>query len=141
MLLQKKGHYVQAINYPTVPVGEEKLRLAPTPHHTVSMINTLVQDMVDIWHEKNLPLRGMECPPVGYVANNTRVCTCRVPMRQFFTENYLIAIFLAFYFVRRNVHFARNLCYSTGANRGYKTSTRRWITVCHFVAHYRIVPR
>ncbi|KAK7582654.1 hypothetical protein V9T40_014099 [Parthenolecanium corni] len=65
MLLQKKGHYVQAINYPTVPVGEEKLRLAPTPHHTVSMINTLVQDMVDIWHEKNLPLRGMECPPVG----------------------------------------------------------------------------
>ena len=33
-LIKKYGHYIQAINYPTVPRGEEKLRLAPTPHHS-----------------------------------------------------------------------------------------------------------
>lgn len=29
VLIQKYGHYVQAINYPTVPRGQEKLRIAP----------------------------------------------------------------------------------------------------------------
>ncbi|GLH14297.1 uncharacterized protein GBIM_18662 [Gryllus bimaculatus] len=47
MLLRTHGHYIQSINYPTVPVGEEKLRLAPTPHHTKPMMNKLVNDMLD----------------------------------------------------------------------------------------------
>ncbi len=64
-LLRDKGHYVQAINYPTVPVGEEKLRLAPTPHHTFEMMDHLVHDMVALWREKKLTLKGMECPAVG----------------------------------------------------------------------------
>lgn len=62
-LLREKGHYVQAINYPTVPIGEEKLRLAPTPHHTVEMMDVLVADMVSVWKEKNLPLKGLMCTP------------------------------------------------------------------------------
>lgn len=48
VLLRDYGHYVQAINYPTVPKGEEKLRLAPTPFHTSAMIDILVRDMVAV---------------------------------------------------------------------------------------------
>ncbi|XP_046596810.1 5-aminolevulinate synthase, erythroid-specific, mitochondrial isoform X1 [Neodiprion lecontei] len=54
-LLREKGHYVQAINYPTVAKGEEKLRLAPTPFHTKFMMNNLVRDIVDVWRDLGLP--------------------------------------------------------------------------------------
>jgi 7-keto-8-aminopelargonate synthetase-like enzyme len=56
LLLQEFGHYMQAINYPTVPVGQEKLRLAPTPHHTKRMMDKLVTDMLEIWTRLDLPL-------------------------------------------------------------------------------------
>jgi len=55
-LLRRHGHYVQAINYPTVPRGEEKLRLAPTPHHNQDMIDGFIRDLVDIWTDVGLPL-------------------------------------------------------------------------------------
>ena len=42
MLLQEYNIYVQPINYPTVDVGTERLRFAPTPFHTDSMIEDLV---------------------------------------------------------------------------------------------------
>lgn len=53
-LLRNKGHYVQAINYPTVPKGEEKLRLAPTPKHTQAMMDKFMQDMLDVFHQLNI---------------------------------------------------------------------------------------
>jgi len=53
-LLRDKGHYVQAINYPTVPKGEEKLRLAPTPKHTQAMMDKFMRDTLDVFHQLNI---------------------------------------------------------------------------------------
>ncbi|XP_066152756.1 5-aminolevulinate synthase, erythroid-specific, mitochondrial isoform X1 [Euwallacea fornicatus] len=60
-LLSEKGHYIQAINYPTVARGQEKLRLAPTPHHTKEMMDLLVKDLKEVWERLELPFTGMQC--------------------------------------------------------------------------------
>lgn len=64
LLIQEFGHYVQAINYPTVARGEEKLRLAPTPYHTPEMVDQLVADMKIIWKKVGLELKVKSCPEV-----------------------------------------------------------------------------
>ncbi|CAH1153709.1 unnamed protein product [Phaedon cochleariae] len=60
-LLKEKGHYIQAINYPTVAKGQEKLRLAPTPHHTRELMDKLVNDLKEVWNELKLPFTGQQC--------------------------------------------------------------------------------
>ena len=51
MLLQKYQIYVQSINYPTVPVGQERLRITPTPGHTKEFRDHLVEAVDAIWNE------------------------------------------------------------------------------------------
>lgn len=52
--LMKRGHYVQAINYPTVARGEERLRFAPGPYHTPEMIDGLIKALIEAFHENNI---------------------------------------------------------------------------------------
>lgn len=56
-LIQNYGHYVQAINFPTVPRGQEKLRIAPTPHHTEEMMDQFTEDLTKMWLSLGLPLK------------------------------------------------------------------------------------
>lgn len=48
-LLNDHNIYVQAINYPTVDVGTERLRFAPTPLHDDGMIEDLVEALKDVF--------------------------------------------------------------------------------------------
>ena len=52
-LLNDYNIYAQPINYPTVDVGTERLRFAPTPYHDNGMIDHLVQALVYVFNHTN----------------------------------------------------------------------------------------
>jgi len=74
-LMSTHGVYLQPINYPTVPRGEELLRIAPTPHHDVAMMDRLVAATRRVWLDRGLPLQ-----PHGGVTSS-RCELCRRPVR------------------------------------------------------------
>jgi 5-aminolevulinate synthase len=53
-LLQKYGVYVQPVNHPTVPKGEECLRIIVTARHTREQINHLVKSLKEIFIEQHM---------------------------------------------------------------------------------------
>lgn len=56
-LLSEQGIYVQAINYPTVDRGQEKLRVTPSPHHTDEMVDQFIDAVLTVWNKHRLPLK------------------------------------------------------------------------------------
>ena len=54
LLLKEWGIYVQAINYPTVPRGEERLRFTPTPGHTADFQEHAVLALEAVWNKLGL---------------------------------------------------------------------------------------
>ncbi len=54
LLLEKHNIYVQAINFPTVPIGQERLRITPTPGHGEELSNQLINSLESVFNELNL---------------------------------------------------------------------------------------
>lgn len=60
-LQEQHNIYIQAINYPTVPRGKEKLRIAPTPWHNKQLVSELVNSLDDVWMKAGLPKMHPVC--------------------------------------------------------------------------------
>ncbi len=63
LLMQRHNIYIQPINYPTVPRGEERLRITPTPLHSDALIADLVDALVDVWKALDLPFVEAKSTP------------------------------------------------------------------------------
>ncbi len=55
-LLENYNIYVQPINYPTVPRGQERLRFTPSPHHNDAEMEHLIQSLLSILGKYAIPM-------------------------------------------------------------------------------------
>ena len=65
LLLRRHDIYIQPINYPTVAIGTERLRITPTPRHTEAQVSDLVEALVDVWKTLSLPFTNGRILPLG----------------------------------------------------------------------------
>ena len=72
LLLEEWGIYVQAINYPTVPRGEERLRITPTPGHTKDFRDHLVRAVEGVWDKLDIKRTTEWAAQGGFVGVGVR---------------------------------------------------------------------
>jgi 5-aminolevulinate synthase len=75
LLLEEHDIYIQPINYPTVPRGQERLRITPTPFHDEKLIGELVDALTSVWKALGLPLfvdNEDDQPDQAVAVGNTR---------------------------------------------------------------------
>jgi 5-aminolevulinate synthase len=68
LLMRRHSIYIQPINYPTVAIGAERLRITPTPRHTEAHLADLVEAIVDVWREIDLPFTSARILPMRRTA-------------------------------------------------------------------------
>lgn len=54
-LLLSKDFYCQPINFPTVPMGTERLRITPSAVHTDDMMTRFADSLMEVWMHQALP--------------------------------------------------------------------------------------
>ena len=67
ILFEDYGIYVQPINYPTVPVGQERLRISPTASHSAIDQHLLIVALENVW--TRLGLRKIADAPDSWKVN------------------------------------------------------------------------
>lgn len=76
LLLEEHDIYIQPINYPTVPRGQERLRITPTPFHDEKLIAELASALTSVWQTLGLPLfvdSADDQPSQATAAGNARL--------------------------------------------------------------------
>jgi 5-aminolevulinate synthase len=74
LLLRRHDIYIQPINYPTVALGTERLRITPTPRHREADVSNLVEALVDIWETLDLPFKTAQVVPLSRRHRTTVDC-------------------------------------------------------------------
>ena len=68
LLMRRHSIYIQPINYPTVAIGTERLRITPTPRHSEAHLAELVEALVDVWTTLELPFTRAKIVPLRRAA-------------------------------------------------------------------------